>query len=247
MTLDKKDISQKITKHQIHTAIFIVISALTISIIAGCASSSIQHVDTYSDYKKTLTAQSQVKYTENNGAIYQEKATNIFNKGKLGVGDIIKVSVLESTIAKIDNKTNNERTNNINMSLPLIKLPIFNQINTTFNGMGISTKSANKLSGKEETHAVNSLSASMSVGIINEYKISSGSVFEIQGKKQVEMNGILTTFILSGFVHVKDIQTDSQGWGVNSDKINELKVIQSNGEEIHSPLMNKVINKYSPL
>lgn len=217
---------------------------LTLSII-GCSNEIIQQ-DTYSQYKNTLIEQKPIQVSKNNGTLYKEDQ-NLFSKNMIAIGDIIKVIVTESTVAKIGNNVNNERTNSISMKIPFIQLPIFNKVNTTLNGTGFSTQSSNKLSGKEQTDVTHSVNATIAVAIVNEYTTKNGKVFEIQGSKQVNVNQVPTYFKVMGFVQEKDIMIENKSLSISSDRINELIVIQSNGESIHTPALNTILNKYSPL
>lgn len=211
----------------------------------GCAN---QHIyeDTYAQYKSTLTTQVPIKVNQNSGRIYQED-NNMFSKQVIAVGDIIKVNVLESTIAKVGNNINNERNNNISMKIPLINIPIFTKVNSKLTGVGIQTQSSSKLEGKEQTDLSHNMSTTISVALIQEYTTKNGKIFEIQGTKNIVINQVPTYFKLMGFIQEKDIVIENKGISISSDKINELTVIQSNGESIHLPLINTGINKYSPM
>lgn len=214
-------------------------------VLTGCATESV--ISTTQSYSALLSEyREESAINKQTGAIYNE-ANNIFKKSKVSIGDIITINVLENTMAKIGNNINNERNNEVGMSIPLLQLPFLTKLNTTVSGIGYSGKNNNKLQGKEETNSNHTLVATLSVGLIKRYQLKENEIFEIRGEKSITLNQTQTTFIIHGYINAKDIQQSKEGWILSSDKINELTVYQSTGQTINLPLFNKMMNQYSPL
>lgn len=153
-------------------------------------------------------------WNQNNNLLFQ---TNKANR----VGDLIKVNIVISDKAKLENETKYERDNTDSLSVPNlfgINTLISKVTGKPAESSWMSTKSKKKNKGKGDIDRKEIIEIELSASII---KILPNGNFIIRGKQEILVNFELRQVQITGIVRPEDITNNNE---VPSNKIAELRV-----------------------
>lgn len=195
----------------------VALTFLFIALLAGCASSDIKPDPAYAPARPQPVAEARV----NNGAIYQtsfaEPGYNLAlfeDQRARRVGDILTVTLVESTNASKEAKTNTKKENAVDISNPTLLgatpqfstpglLPLSSNRNNT---LATTLDSTQDFSGSGDSSQKNSLSGSITVTVA---EVLANGYLVVRGEKLITLNQGDEYVRFSGIVRPQDIRSNS--------------------------------------
>ncbi len=206
-----------------------------------------EEMKTYDQQNGTVDNQKHV-YAKNNSLWEPETKAFLFREDKAKkVGDILKIKILISDKAKLDNKTSTSRDSSSKLGIPgMLGLESqYKKINKAVNPNSLvneSSKSGNSGSGKiDRKEVIETVIAAMITNVL-----PNGNLI-IQGTQQVRVNFELREISVSGIIRPEDISSDNS---VELAQIAEARVSYGGKGQItqyqQAPYGKQVLDIISP-
>lgn len=172
-------------------------AVIALFMLGGCVPST--------DIKQPMTARPAPRSAavQNDGAIFQAGVNEhpLFEDARArNVGDILTITLVESTSATQKNATDASHSSSLNATTPGISLPSNSQIK--LRGLNVTGSSANKLANANNSSGSNVLSGSITVTVTE--VLPNGNLV-VSGEKQVAINQTREYIRLSGVVKPSSI------------------------------------------
>ena len=199
----------------------LIVSALVI--FSGCASTPemAKHDPAFAPARPVPASMNM----SNPGSLFQAGAGNLYTDSKAyRVGDILTVSLSESTAATKSAATTTAKTNAVDIANPTIMGSAvgFNKPNALGGGQGdlsLSMNSDTSFKGEGESSQSNSLTGNITVSVV---EVLANGYLVVRGEKILSLNQGDEFVRLSGIVRPEDISTTNT---VASNKIANSQII----------------------
>ena len=179
---------------------------ISLTLLAGCTSLPNERVKNDPEFMPVEPVEADLDVVVS-GSLYQDNyANNLYSDIKAHrIGDIITVSLEESTSANKKSGSSFAKTNSYGLSLDPMILP-GSGTPLTVSGLGVNTAQASKFAGDSDADQSNSLRGSITVNVT---RVLNNGNLEIRGEKWLMLNNGEEFVRLKGVIRSEDVRSDN--------------------------------------